>query len=238
MKRKIGILSIAIFLTIILFFISTHMQRKLINYEPTVKCYIAVDDIEEYEKLDVAKMKKVDVPMNLVINMKIMQNEDDTRDMYARNKVYAGQILVKNQFGTKEDLSIFEGEAGKEKIAIKIKAAENGVSYRLKEKSIINVYATLRMEYSNNIFSNCERQYIGDENDGYCTIKILNAVKVIGVFDNNGMQIRGGTDEYTPDTIMVAVSKEEARDINLIRDLATFNITELESEKANENILN
>ncbi|MBQ9266861.1 MAG: hypothetical protein IJ217_01020 [Clostridia bacterium] len=228
MKRKISVLTIAVILTLILFGISTYLQRKLINYEPTMKCYVASADIEEHEKVSMEKMKLLDVPIAMVMNMKIVQEKEDLNDLYAKSKVYAGQILVKNQFDTRESLSIFEGEEGKEKIAIRIKAAENGVSYRIKENSKVNVYATLRTEYSNNIFPNSARQYIGSENDGYCNMKILDNVRVIGVFDNVGMQVDGNTEEYTPDTIMVSVTPEEARDINLIRDVAVFSITELE----------
>ncbi len=228
MKRKISILTIAIILTIILFCISTYMQRKLINYEPTLECYVAVQDIEDYEKVTIEKIKKVEVPIPLVMNMKIIQKEEELNDMYCRSKIYAGQILVKNQFDTREALSIFEGEAGKEKISIKIKSAENGVSYRIKEKSKINVYATLRTEYSNQIFPEKNRNYIGNEGDGYCTIKILENVNVIGVFDSNGVEIDMLREESIPDTIMLSVTADEARDINLIREIATFNITELE----------
>ncbi len=238
MKRKISILTIAVILTVILFGVSTYMQRKLINYEPETKCYVAKNDIERYEKIEEDMLKQVNIPMNLVMNMKIIQNIEDIEGMYAESKIYAGQILVKNQLGTKEDLSIFEGEKDKEKIAIKIKSAENGVSYRIKERSLVNVYATLRTEYTNNVFADKTRQYIGDNDDGYCTIKILNNVRVIGVFDNNGLQINDRTEELIPDTIMISVSHDEARDINLIRDIASFNVTELEEEeiKSEDNI--
>lgn len=231
MKRKISILTIAIVLTIILFGISTYMQRKLINYEPETKCYVAKSDIERYEKVEDDMLKEVSIPMNLVMNMKIVQSIDEIEGKYAESKIYAGQILVKNQIGTKEELSIFEGEKGKEKIAIKIKSAENGVSYRIKERSLVNVYATLRTEYTNNVFADKARQYIGNDDDGYCTIKILENARVIGVFDNNGLQVNDKTEELIPDTIMLSVSYDEARDINLIRDLASFNVTELEEEE-------
>lgn len=236
MRRKISMLTIAIVLTVILFSVSTYLQRKLINYEPVTKCYVAKENIERYEKVEKEIFKEIQIPITIVMNMKIIQNLDDIENLYAENKVYAGQILVKEQFKTSEELSLFEGEKGKEKIAIKIKSAENGVSYRIKERSIINVYATLRTEYANNVFPERDRQLVGGGDDGYSAIKILDSVRVIGVFDNNGLEITERTEELIPDTVMISVTHDEARDINLIRDLATFNITELEEETQIEDI--
>lgn len=238
MKRKVSILTIAIVLTIILFSISTYLQRKLINYEPVTKCYVAKENIEQYKKVEKEMFKEVQIPIAIVMNMKIIQNVDDIENLYTENKIYAGQVVVKDQFKTNEELSLFEGESGKEKIAIKIKSSENGVSYRIKERSLINVYATLRTEYANNVFSERDRQSVGVNEEGYSTIKILDKVRIIGVFDNNGIEIKARSEELIPDTIMVSVTPEEARDINLIRELATFNLTELEEEMQVENISN
>lgn len=235
MKNKISILTIAIILTVILFLISTYLQRKLINYEPTMKCYVAIQDIEEYEKMSPEKMQEVDIPIQVTMNMRVVQDPEDVDGLYASSKIYSGQILVKNQFASKEKLSIYEGELGKEKIAIKIKNAENGVSYGIREKSIINVYATLRTEYSNNVFPEANRQFIGSETDGFCVIKVLENVKVIGVFDSQGYEVEKDNQDSMPDTVMVCVMPSEARDINLIRDIATFNITELERNDTVEN---
>ena len=52
MRRKISMLTIAIVLTVILFSVSTYLQRKLINYEPVTKCYVAKENIERYEKVE------------------------------------------------------------------------------------------------------------------------------------------------------------------------------------------
>ena len=65
MKKKISVLTIAIILTLILFGISTYMQKKLINYEPTVKCYVAINDIEETEKITPDKIKEISIPIKL-----------------------------------------------------------------------------------------------------------------------------------------------------------------------------
>ena len=51
MKNKVGILSITLILTIIVFSISTYMQKQLIDYEPKISCLVVNQDIEANQKL-------------------------------------------------------------------------------------------------------------------------------------------------------------------------------------------
>ena len=62
----------------------------------------------------------------------------------------------------------------------------------------------------------------------------LKDVKVLGVFNVDGQPIENVFDLEPPDTVLVAVTPEQAKQINLIRDIATFNITALgEVKEAN-----
>ena len=136
---------------------------------------------------------------------------------------------MKEQFDTKENLSIFEVEHGKEKISIKIAAAENGLSYAIKPYAKINVYVTIRSEYAKNFAGTKERLTGGDDYDGYTVIKILDCVEVLGVFNIDGIEVESYADGNI-DSIMIAVTPEEAKEINLIRDIATFSITGISDE--------
>ena len=108
-----------------------------------------------------------------------------------------------------------------------VKNSENGVSYVLKPGSTINVYATLNNDYAlNGLFKDVPKQTIGDEYSGYSIINILSDVKILSTFDENGEEVEN-TQERNIDTILIAVTKEEATKINLIRDVAAFNITEM-----------
>ena len=51
MKNKTGILAATIVLTIIVFSISTYLQKQLIDYEPEVTCLAVNTDIEANQKL-------------------------------------------------------------------------------------------------------------------------------------------------------------------------------------------
>lgn len=231
MKFKINTLIITVILTIIVFGISTYMQKKLINYEATISCLILSEDIYENELVSKDKFKLANIPISVVATQKIVTDFSEIENLYAKDNIKKGQIAVRSQFDTKENLSIYEAEIGKEKISIKVKSAENGVSYKIKENSYINVYATLRNELATNFLIQNDRLSIGNEEDGYTVIKILNDVKVLGVFNVDGIEIKQSEGENI-DSILVSVTEEEAKQINLIREIANFNITGI-TEKAN-----
>lgn len=231
MKFKINTLIITVVLTIIVFGISTYMQKKLINYEATISCLILSEDIYENELVSKDKFKLANIPISVVATQKIVTDFSEIENLYAKDNIKKGQIAVRSQFDTKENLSIYEAEIGKEKISIKVKSAENGVSYKIKENSHINVYATLRNELATNFLMQNDRLSIGNEEDGYTVIKILNDVKVLGVFNVDGIEINQSEGENI-DSVLVSVTEEEAKQINLIREIANFNITGI-TEKQN-----
>ena len=237
-KNKIGLLSITFILTIIVFSISTHMQKQLIDYEPTVNCLILKENILENSKVNIEMFETVDVPVSIVGLSNTIGSYSEIEGLYAKDNILKGQIAMREQFDTKENLSIFEVENGKEKISIKIAAAENGLSYAIKPHSKINVYATIRSDYAKNFAATKERLTVGDEYDGYTVIKIIDSVEVLGVFNIDGIEVESYMDGNI-DSIMIAVIPEEAKEINLIREIATFSITgisnEISGDAINEN---
>lgn len=235
MNKKVSILIISVVLTIIVFAISTYMQKKLVNYIPTVRCMTVTRDVEAFENITEEDIEYVDMPIEIITKVKIAQNYSDIKDLYLKDKIYSGQIVLLKQFDTRENLMIYNAEIGKEKIAIKIKNSENGASFTIRENSLINVYATLRSEYINEVLAGKDTQNIGDESDGYCVVKLLEATKVLGAFDTNGEPVENNI-EKNIDTILIAVTPEEAKTINLIRDIATFNVTELGNSKIGEEV--
>ena len=186
MNKKVSILIISIILTIIVFAISTYMQKKLINYVPTMKCMIVTKDIEAYEQIDEEYVEYVDMPIAIIAQSRIVRDISEINNLYLKDKIYKGQTILKNQFDTKENLMIYNADIGKEKIAIKIKSSENGASYTVRENSIVNIYATLRSEYvDTNLFSG-DIIFVGEDGDGHCVVKMLSSIKILGTFDING----------------------------------------------------
>ena len=224
MKNKIILLTGTIILTIILFFVSTYMQKKLINYEPKIECLFLKEDVKENQKLKEEMFYKDEIDISLVANTKIVQNFEEINDLYAKDNIYKGQIALYKQFDTRENLSIYEIENGKEKISLKIKSSENGLSYVLKEGYIVNVYVTLRADIASNFLVNKEKLTIGTVEDGYTVIKLLDSITILEAFDIDGNKIEESELKII-DTILIAVTKEEAKEINLLRDIGTFSIT-------------
>jgi len=226
-NKKVSLIILSFVLAIIVFIISTNMQKQLVNYVPTSKCLVAVKDINEYTLVNSEDFKLIDVPVEMIANIRPIKDISEINDMYLKSSIYKGQLAVFDQFATAEELMIFNGEEGKEKVALKIKGPENGVSYVLKKGSVVNVYATISNEYANSkIFENYEKYSAGSEDYGYSTIKILENVKILGSFDENGEEVEK-MPERNIDTILISVLPEESYKVNLIRDIATFNITEL-----------
>lgn len=236
MKNKINLLALTAIITIIIFAISTHIQKELIDYDPTVTCLAFKENVEANTKLEKELFINVDVPMSLLSTANLVQDFSEVEGMYLKDRAYKSQIALKEQFDTKENLSIYEVEPGKEKISIKVQSAEYGVSYSIKENSLINVYATLKNEFATTFLENNERLSLGDEFDGYTIIKLLDKSKVLGVFNSDGIKIED-VDDGNIDTVMVAVTADEAKQINLLREIAVFNITGVSKEVQNENLL-
>ena len=235
MKIKINILIITVVLTIIVFGISTYMQKKLINYEATISCLVLNEDIYANESVDEEDFKKVDIPISIIANQRIVTDFREIEGLYAKDNIKKSQIAIYSQFDTKENLSIYEAEEGKEKISIKIKTAENGMSFQIKENSLVNVYATISNELANNFLNDKERLIIGNEIDGYTVIKLLESIKVLGVFTLDGVNIND-SDGDNVDSILISVTPEEAKEINLLREIASFNITGINIPEKNLNI--
>ncbi len=227
MNKKVSLLILSIVLAIAAFVASTYLQKKAVNYIPTIKCLVATRDIEQYEAFNENDFKFVNMPVEIVANVRVIKDYSEAEGLYFKDKMYKGQMLLYEQLDSSSNLMIFESEEGREKISIKIKNPENGVSYIVKPGSLINVYATLNVDYTNSgALSEFEKVNVGDEYSGYSIIKILSQVKVLSTFDENGEEVEN-LSEKNIDTVLVSVTPEEASYINLIRDIATFNITEI-----------
>lgn len=226
MNKKVSLLIVSLFLTIIVFSISTYLQKKLVDYVPNMKCMVVNKDIEAFELVTEEDIEYIELPISILNSSNLVENFSKIENLYLKDKLYKGQLVLNNQFDSKENLMIYQAEIGKEKIAIKIKTAENGASFTIRENSIVNVYATIPSEYMSELFSNLIIQSIGTKENGYSVVKILDSVKVLGTFNSEGEPLEEVL-EKNIDTILIAVTPLEAQKINLLREVATFNLTEL-----------
>ena len=227
MNKKVSLLIVSIVLAIVAFVASIYIQKKAVNYVPTIRCLVVNKDIDEYMSVQKEDVVEVDMPIAIVANTKVINELSEIDDMYLKSKIFKGQLLINDQFDTADNLLIFKGEEGKEKISIKVRNPENAVSFIIKPGSSINVYATLNSDYTNyGLFKDYEKKYVGDDSSGYTILKVLSGVKVISTFDENGEEVDKMPDRVI-DTVLLSVTNEEASMINLIREIAVFNITEI-----------
>lgn len=237
MKKKVSILTITLILTVIVFIISTYLQKQLIDYEPTMKCYILKENVLENQKVTLEMFEEAELPISLLSKLNFINHISEIDGLYARDHILRGQIAMREQFDTKENLSIFEAEVGREKISIKIQSAEHGISYTIKPNSFVNVYATIRNDYAKDFLPANEKLTLGNEYDGYTVIKLLDNSKVLGTFNVDGIEVKDVADGVI-DSIMLAVTPDEAKQINLLREIAYFNVTGVNGgEMKNESIL-
>jgi hypothetical protein len=147
-----------------------------------------------------------------------------------KNDFCQGQLLTKDLI---EDKSTYINPSdGKEIVTIPIKNAYDIVSYRIEKGSIVNIYYTGKASQLNNFInsSNLENITSSGTSDSYTTIKILENVKIIDIFDKYGNSIKidksdTKNKDFQIDAIMVETTKEKVMKISNIKNYGTFNIS-------------
>jgi hypothetical protein len=188
-----------------------------------VECLFAKVEIPKNAKVSEEMFYLGKIDIKTVATTRIIKDFHEIENQYANETIYKGQLAVADAFNTKEKLAIYETEKDKEKIAIKIKSPENGASYRMLPGTRVNVYATLRSDLTHGFLEGKERLRIGQE-EGFEVIKILENQEVLDTFDIDGYRMNESESPMI-DTILLAVSHDEAKEINLLREVANFNVT-------------
>ena len=81
MNKKVSILILSIIMAVVLFIISTVLQKKLVAYVPTVSCLVVSQDIEQYEQVTQDKCRLVDIPIDVVANIKVLKNISEIKNI-------------------------------------------------------------------------------------------------------------------------------------------------------------
>ncbi len=216
--KKINIIICSLICSILLFFILTGVQNKMINYEPKGTIFIAVREINTNEKITDEMVKKVLAPISIVGENVVSQKMLNT--LYARENIHTGQILLKSSVGTKEELKIIDKNEGYELVSIKLKGPENAISYQIKKGDKVNLYFTGKYVSALSIGI-----YDGNNVEGKMyTARLLTDKEILGVYDSNGVS-SDNESFLKPDTIVLSVTYDEARLINNLRNQGTFDIT-------------
>ena len=223
--KKINLLVISCISAIILFLILTLIQNRIINQEEVQTVYIANIDVLRDTEIKKDAYKAVLVPTSLVINTDAVVNLEELQGKYAREPINKGQIIFKQDIALKDELKIITTESGLEKIAVKIKSAENAIAYQLKPKDRIHLYFTGKSGVINDAFLKYGIKFDNTKSDNSLqTSKIIENIEILGVYDELGRSYENSAFDKL-DTIVIAVEPEVAEMINNLRNQGTFDIT-------------
>lgn len=217
-------------LTLVIFVVTTAIQRIFVHYEPTEKVVLAIKDIQPNKMLDTYMFKLVDVPLSMVMNVKAVKKLEEVQNHYSIEPIHKGEILLDQAMASKGEVKIIPIEIGKEKISVKLKAPENAISYQVRTGDVIRLYFTGRYSELKNIISKREFYMSGEGNTGgedYCTVRLLENVVVLGVFDNSGVALGDYARREKVDTVVFSVGHEDALMINNCKGQGVFDITGL-----------
>lgn len=223
MKRKIIIMVVSFGLSILVFLGLVIFEKRLVNYTPKKTSLVALEDIQVGQKINKDMFIEQEIDIRLTTNGVISFSEID--GLYAKDNIYKGQILSRRELDSKENLKIIEVPEGLEKIAVKVKAPENGVAYQLKQGDKVNLYFTGRYAIIKDSIVGLEISPVSitDENT-MCTVKLLDKAEILGIFDENGRNIIE-SDFGKLDSVVFAVDNAKAKVINNLRSQGTFDIT-------------
>ena len=144
-------------------------------------------------------------------------------------KLSKGQILTEDMFIKKEEYISSDNE--KEIISIKVSNSDDIASFQVFSGSYINIYYTGKSAQVQNILNQVDGESISSSSqiEGYTTIKLLNEIEVLDVFDKYGNNLDKKTsaknDSSIIDTIMLEVDKSKAMTINNLKNYGEFSVS-------------
>ncbi|MBP3284896.1 MAG: SAF domain-containing protein [Clostridia bacterium] len=224
MRKNTKILIISFVAACILFLVLTVIQNRLTQQEIKTTVFVAKADLAVDTELSREMFEEIKVPVSLTLNREVVIEGDTIAGKFVQNPIFQGQILFSPDIAVRKKLYQTEMTAGEEKVAIKLKASENSVSYQVKPEMRIHLYFTARYGAVEDILQTYGLQSDAFQENSLYTVKLLENEEVLGVFDEAGESIF--SERFTkPDTIVLGVEPNMARLINNLRSQGIFDIT-------------
>lgn len=228
MLRKVNMISVSFFLTVIIFTITTMVQRALIEYKPQIEILVATKDVAINRPLNTGDFKLEKVPISMILDAKPIKDFSELNEKYAKEPIHKGQVLLACEIAKKNEIQSIDVKKGEEKVSIKIKSPENGLSYQIRTGDNVNLYFTAKYRILKDILPRFESAIgnIADE-ESYCTIKMLKNAQVLGIFNEDGKFLSDVVREEKIDTVVFGVNKEQAKIISFLKNQGSFDISGL-----------
>lgn len=157
-----------------------------------------------------------------------IQNYVSTKDLSKGCILLKEDIVEKSQYNkANKDLEI---------ISIKISNPDDVASYQIEKNSVVNLYYTGKLGFAKDILEDINLPYVSTKTESinkvdseYITIKLIENIKVIDLFDKYGNVI--GSNNYVKnesnkiDTIMFEIKKDLVMKINNLKNYGQFSIS-------------
>ena len=222
--KRINITVISVIIAACLFVILTILQNKLVNDEPTTTVLVSNADVKPDTELKPEWFSETIVPLKLAISNSVISSIGDINGKYAKEIINKGQILFKQDVGSKEELKIINAPEGIEKIAIEIKNPQNAIAYQVKPKDRIHLYFSGRYGAIKESITQFGLENVSKNDNSMYTTCLLKNIPILGIYDESGKSIE--SDKFTRlDTVVIGVDSQMAKIINNLRNQGTFDLT-------------
>lgn len=171
-----------IILSIIIYFILMIINNKVILKSDYAIGYIVTQDIKRGEVIGKEKISVIKVSKEGKNNSINFCNSPIEK--ISNCDLNSGQIILDDMVIDKKDY-IMPSE-DREIISIKLESSEDAASYQITRGSIVNIYYTAKTSQITDILNRSNLESICTNGvDGYSTIKLLENIKVIDIYNKN-----------------------------------------------------
>lgn len=218
-KRNIIILTFAIIIYLCLVYFKSCMLTKKVK-----KIYVLNKDISRGEKINSSDLDCLVVEEG-TINLECV---DNVENLVAKTDLNKGKIFCKEDTIAQNEYKTLE-DNNKEKILIKLDDMEAKSNNKLVKGSIVNIYYTGRTAQLDSLITgkNFKKVKSSSIADGYTTIAFLNNIKIYGVYNKNGEDVKSESTllNNTSYAIEIEVEQEIAMLVQNLKNYGKFSIT-------------
>lgn len=220
-KRNVIIVMIAV----AFYFIVTTIYNRIVIKEQEVRIYVVKEDIAKGETIDQSKLYQINAFNQ--IESEYLVDLNGLKEKVASMDLSKGQMLTKDVLIEKEKMLV--PKEGKELVSLKIASPENGVSYTIQKNELVNVYYTGKLENMEPVVADMEMSnIISGGTPDYMTIKLLEKVKVMGVYDSLGKELSQQgiqNNDKVIDTVVFEVDSKIAMMIYNLQKYGNFSVS-------------
>lgn len=208
-------------MSIIIYLFLTYIYNKLIVNSNMESCYILKEDLKKGQEIKEEFLLKVNIEKGIIKNV---VNIDTINNKILNCDLKKGQVLLNDYcIGNDNYTPSIENEI----ICLKIECPEDFVSYQIGKDSIVNIYYTGNADMANNIITDMNLSNVkNDKETGYISIKMLENIRIIDVFDRYGNSIEEVKENKSEiNSIMIEVKSELVNKINNLKNYGKFSLS-------------